>query len=175
MAAVAAHLRPLGFSGSGKVFSRSGTCGNLEVIHFQFLSRTDIAEVRPSIGITSLRLAKALGPDATRVSREIHSGVFVRHIAEDMFTFPVRGDESTFILRSNSEADDAAGQMIRFLENKGFAWLAENCTDEAIVRALMGARGMNGEWAIILDDVLNGRLPGSSLPIDPLEKFIVRK
>ena len=174
LAAVNAHVRPLGFAGSEKALAKSFPSGNLAVIHFQVLSSTDKAEVRPSIGVASARLARAMKPDQKRISREMHVGVFARDCGKDLIDFPLRGDSSLFELRSDEEADLAADQMNRFLDIRGFKWMEDHSEDSTILKELEGAKGIPSDWAAILSDILAGRPLGTTTPYDPWQTLLSR-
>jgi len=153
---VAILVKPLGFSRSGKVLYRKLESGNLGLIHFQFLSRQDVAEVRPSIGIASAKLGYALKPGAKRQTMEMHFGSFIRYVGEDGIDFPVRGDSSLFVLRTSEEAESAAAQIHRFMVARGITWLEGNSSDAAVIDGLKQMKGVGPEWAAILEGAING-------------------
>jgi hypothetical protein len=154
---VASLLKPLGFSRSGKTLYRKMANGNLVLVHFQFLSRQDIAEVRPSIGVASARLAKLLKPNNKRQSLEIHLGAFIRYLGAEIIDFPKRGGgDSVFELRSDEEVENVARQISHFMIARGINWLEENAADERIVAKLKDAKGIQSDWAAMLEREMNG-------------------
>lgn len=155
-------LQPLlaehGFRRRGNVFSRRTAEGNLNVFDLQS-ARSPEAELRPGLGIVSMRLSNFLRPGKPLSARDIHYGMNLTHLFDGQVNPRVSGDRTFFIAKNEIEAMDISSLIARLLEARGFAWFDQYSSDGAMVEPMSQGRGIPQTWSAVLKELLAGRVP----------------
>lgn len=158
LASLEPFLARHGFRRRGFKFTRTGEEGNLNVVAFQS-ARSSVGEVRPSLGIVSMRLSTFLHPGRAPSAHDVHYGVYLLHLTDEAVNPRVHGDKAFLLVRDEAEVSMAEATIRELMETHGLPWFQQYGSDERIVGALAAGRGMPQTWSAVLRELIAGRTP----------------
>ena len=151
---IAINLGELGFKRKGKALWRLAANGNTQRVHFQSTKRPDSAQLCPTIGVTSERLAAVLVAKKLAQRSEMHSAMFLAFIRPGQV-----GHRDTFFhIQDENRIDDAVLEVVTLLREFGVAWLDAHSADEVLIQDLLSIKNpIHNAWGRILSDLVLGK------------------